>query len=67
MCKGIMRGGRHSASTIITQKEKLSIIFVALRSVHGRNMTGAQAYLQVMPNVGLGEGYGQISHAGLAL
>lgn len=24
-------------------------------------------YLQVMPNVGLGEGYGQISWAGLAL
>lgn len=26
-----------------------------------------QAYLHVMPNVGLGEGYGQMSRAGFAL
>lgn len=38
-----------------------------LERVCSQEQNGKLSYLHVMPKVGRGDGYGQISHAGLAL
>lgn len=54
--------------TIHTISSQITLLkSVTFRIKGGEKLKREQPYLQVMPNVGLGEGYGQISHAGLAL
>ena len=59
--------GERSRSSSTANRTTGEEIAFSLRTLTDENSKLIVAYLQVIPKVGLGEGYGQMSWAGLAL